>query len=666
MTASLTPPPALPYDEVKATYFNGLNWTNMHRALHPSDMVGVIGRIVNDMQIVTGDFVNTISTCMPYADEIPEIHAVTRTESPSYAQRGFDGVLHEACLQLIGTGRFANRETQRWQRFARRDDRSVSLSNGLNTVMELSHSPALQLAKSVNDVMHEQGFLYIEGVPQDSERREDIRRMLEAQNYTIDGNKLRGTIRRDGGEAEEVALSVHSVSAGLKSDFIPGSGVDYKGNATDYQFGISTNGQISKPLGWIIDPQGGVVDENLATHWAIFNKLRSGGFYELNGPQQRMLFSGSFNAEKYDMGGFNGIRSTIAMLEQNHGLDMSTSALLREDPEGHSHMMAIIRSQLMNHKATLPNDLLLANAVAQTLCPVNPPDFDQLRPVQGEGRNAGADLTGIGTQNDHIRSVHPFKYASYDLQTDTFKQIAKTFGLELEDGTPLIASDDMLRAPQVTAGRDASILLGYGIIALEQTIIEQVLTRALEGDRACRETLDSIGEAVHSPDFAQRLLAAAENITRRDGVKHFGLGRQHENCRELTEIVRESLGLNELAKMMEHLVEREGIGEINREMHTALSNMWLASDRIHTLSSIPYPGQGMKAAFTPVVECLAPSLMPELETKSLGSERRNAPEMEYTPRIRGRNMGRDETASYARSYLDQQRGGGSAQAGLGH
>jgi hypothetical protein len=172
------PPPPLPYPEVKAKYVDGIDWTNVHKELHPCDIVGVIGRMVNDMQIITGDFVNSIATSMPHVGEVPEIHAVTMKESPSYAGKGLDGVLHEACLQLIATGRLANRETQRWARFAHREDKSVKPTPGLNVIMETMHSPALQLAKSVNDVMETQGFLYIDGLPQDDARRDAVRELL--------------------------------------------------------------------------------------------------------------------------------------------------------------------------------------------------------------------------------------------------------------------------------------------------------------------------------------------------------------------------------------------------------------------------------------------------------------------------------------------------------
>jgi hypothetical protein len=156
-------------------------------------------------------------------------------------------------------------------------------------------------------------------------------------------------------------------------------------------------------------------------------------------------------------------------------------------------------------------------------------------------------------------------------------------------------------------------------------------------DESCRETLRSIGRAIGDLEFADKLIATGDEVRDQFNIQPFGFGRQHENCKPLVDLVRQSMGTNELESLVRDLTDQGAIDmSATAKTREALKRIWLAADAIHALSSVPYMGDGINATLSPVIGKLAPSLMQELEAASLGKERRNASPMEYQPRIDGR------------------------------
>ncbi|MDR3501807.1 MAG: hypothetical protein P4L79_04415 [Legionella sp.] len=485
---------------------------------------------------------------------------------------------------------------------------------GEQGLWDILHAPVWNVGRAMKYELKKQGFIYL-ACPSGMSSKD--RAFLDLR-LTTSGMPFKNVFDEQGlsaitGEISKLSYCLDDEKKYTQEENGLAIGLD-----TDYA-----------PLGWIVHAETGeILPQGITEEIIRVSAIAEGGFYEKRKTQQQILQSGYLKNT-------NGL-----------GLFMQNQAF---------NAMYVIFDYLQKYsfdpRPLLDGSLLAMSKRVGELMKKDPSVIDDF--LTGALQDEMVQPLRV-SQAKSKRTVLPLRFTNpFEVTINNLKGIAYAFDLKDSNGQPIFREYDdspiisqakeltdakvngVLVAPSFSTGGHVAAILSTAELVAEQMILEQLLPDAFVAKDVSESILSQLLvkclDQQKGKEVLNELLEEAAEVPRADNKPVCGI--QFEYCNKLVQLLRQSLGFNQLQSVLAQFA-KPGIStqEVLESMtqdellkfSAALKVLYITGSMLQKsplTSAQSEHSRGINAGLEPLIAALNPHLAQELEIASESIER---------------------------------------------
>ncbi|WP_207384164.1 Dot/Icm T4SS effector Ceg17 [Legionella nagasakiensis] len=489
---------------------------------------------------------------------------------------------------------------------------------GEQGIWDIIHSPVWNVGRSMQFELKNQGFKYV-ACPVGTTPEQ--RALLDHAIRTY--HQLDGTTLRLDDHSELFTADIPTL------DIITDDKKTYTSESNGLAIRVKFSGapMDPAPLGWIIhEATGEILPQDITEDIIRVTAISKGEFYKRTKAQQAILQAGRLSNTS-GLGLFIQNQAFNAMyhiFDHLQKYDFDPRPML----DGTLSAMKNRLKERLEREPDVIDDLLTGALLNELVEPLH----------VTRSRSERETLPIRFTNSSHIccNNLKAIAYA-FDLKDCEGAILFKAY-----DDTPLVEPSPTmidvklngeLATPSFNTGMHVSAVLSTADLVAEQMILEQLLARSLESEAPIESSdlyklcIDVLEDEEKARTLVTQLMELARTIVvygKNPDAPKLALGLQYSYCQDLVTLLREGLGLEQLARIsclfgFPGKSTQEVMDEMSQGDQEKLQKMLKALYKIgNHLQSSPSTSveaehaHGINTGIIPLIEHLCPSLIPEL------------------------------------------------------